>query len=270
LSSAAARLRWRIPELHFFQRVSSSNDVALRRAAEGAPAGTTVIADAQTAGRGQRGRGWSAVSGKSILMSVVLRGEGDAVDTSVMPVRVGLAAARALELAADVIALIKWPNDLVLPDGRKLGGILCQGTSGPDGNSIVAGIGINVLQSDHDFAGDLRTTAASVHTAGGRADRALLVAAILDALRPFRIAGPPLDAVTLQAILARDALRGHEITLDDRPAGRAHGIAPDGTLIVGDAANLRRVHSGTVRLALNPKQIQTATPTPFGRPENAP
>jgi BirA family biotin operon repressor/biotin-[acetyl-CoA-carboxylase] ligase len=112
-----------MPELLRFRAVHSTMDVLHDLAAEGAEAGTVVVADEQTGGRGSRGRGWRSPPG-GLWLSALYR-PGLAAGTELLSLRVGLAVAQAVEaLATGLRVSIKWPNDLLL-DGRKLGGILC-------------------------------------------------------------------------------------------------------------------------------------------------
>jgi BirA family biotin operon repressor/biotin-[acetyl-CoA-carboxylase] ligase len=254
--------QWRVPELHIFTIAASTNDVARERALARAPAGTTVIAESQSAGRGRAGRSWSDVHGKSVMLSVVMRSASEHVDPTVMPICVGRAVARAIEAVSHVPVFIKWPNDLVLATGAKLGGILCEGAMAHDASWLVAGIGINVLQEPHEFPLELQGTAVSLLAAGARVQRALLVGAILDALRPFQITPPPLDAKTLQEIAERDALRGHAVTVDGEVAGIATGIAADGTLQVSSPRGIRSIRNGTVRIAKTPSDASEALASP--------
>jgi BirA family biotin operon repressor/biotin-[acetyl-CoA-carboxylase] ligase len=266
---------WRLPELHIFAVTTSTNDVARERVLAGASAGTTVMAESQSAGRGRSGRPWSDVHGKSVMLSVVMRSAARHVDPTVMPIRVGLAVARAIEAVSHVRVLLKWPNDLVLATGAKLGGILCEGAVANDASWLVAGIGINALQEPHEFPPELQGTAVSLLAAGARVQRARLVGAMLDALRPFEIAPPPLDEGTLLEIAERDALRGHTVTLDGEIAGIASGIAADGTLLISAAHGMRSIRNGTVRVAkaLNNLSDVSASPTvtqPHAKTSHAP
>jgi BirA family biotin operon repressor/biotin-[acetyl-CoA-carboxylase] ligase len=168
-----------------------------------------------------------------------------------MPLRTGLAAARAIESVTNVRLLIKWPNDLVLRDARKVGGILCEGATAQAGPWLVAGIGINVHQSVSDFPPELRAEAASLRMAGAPVERPLLVRALLDALRPFAVVPPPLDGAFLEELAARDALAGQKITVDGEPAGIARAIGPDAALIIETPRGIRSIRNGTVRTIHN-------------------
>ena len=110
-------------------------------AAAGAPHGTVVVADAQTAGRGRLGRTWSSAPGENLLLSVVLR---PAVPVREAPL-LTLGAAAGVATALDV--RVKWPNDLVDDDGHKLGGFLAElETAGDRVAHVVLGLGLNVIQ----------------------------------------------------------------------------------------------------------------------------
>ncbi len=249
---AAWQRAWGVPHLTVLAATPSTNDIARALAARGATAGSVVIADEQTRGRGRGGRTWTAPPGSGLLLSVVLHveaGPDGPAEPTAAPIRVGIAAAAAVRAATGLDARVKWPNDLVLDPGGKLGGILCEATSGPGATHIVAGIGINVHQEPPDFPADLAAAAVSVRMAGGRADRAALAGALLQRLRPFRLPSGPLDDALLADWAALDVLAGQEITLDGARVGVAVGIAPDGALRVRGPTGERRILSGTVRPA---------------------
>lgn len=237
-----------MPELHLFQRVSSTNDVLRARSAAGAPAGTVAIADEQSAGRGQHGRSWEAPSGLSLLMSVLLRPRsGEALGAA--PIRAGLALARALEQTTGLDVQIKWPNDVLLA-GRKIAGVLCEATTISAGAAVVVGVGVNIGQGAADFSAGVAPIATSLRMAG-RADvrRGALAGAILFALiADSERAGDPLDTHELRAFAARDVLRGHPVTIDDRPAGSALGITSHGALRIQTPERVMHVHTGSARI----------------------
>jgi BirA family biotin operon repressor/biotin-[acetyl-CoA-carboxylase] ligase len=243
------RRAWRIPALHVFERVPSTNDVLRTEAARGAASGTSALAELQTAGRGQHGRRWEAGAGQSLLMSVLLR-TGSAQAPGAVPIRVGLAAAAGIEAACGVHVRLKWPNDLIV-GGHKLGGVLCEATTTGSSTSIVAGIGINVAQREEDFSQAVASIATSLRIAGAAdVQRSALAAAILERLLAAgdRIA-LALDAQELAAYSTRDALAGRAVEIDGRPAGTAVGISEQGELRVRNAAGLATVHTGRVRIA---------------------
>jgi BirA family transcriptional regulator, biotin operon repressor / biotin---[acetyl-CoA-carboxylase] ligase len=234
---------WNAPAVHLLARVGSTNDVARRLAEEGAAAGTVVVADVQGSGRGREGRSWHAPPGRALLLSVILRPPGP--PATALPLRVGLAAARGLERETGVPVGVKWPNDLVA-GGRKLGGILCEGSIGGAATFVIAGIGVNVLQEQAELEPSIRDSATSLRLLGRPASRGRLAGAILDELRRARTA-PHLSDDELAELAARDVLLGREITVDGEPAGTAAGIAPDGALRVRRDGALRLLRTGTVR-----------------------
>lgn len=229
--------------------MSSTNDVLRAEATRDAPGGTIAIAEVQTAGRGQHGRQWEGRQGQSLLMSVLLRLRV-APAPGTAPIRVGLAAAAAIEAVSDVRVQLKWPNDLVVA-GRKLGGVLCEASTTGSSTCIVAGIGINVGQRERDFSSGVRTTATSLWLAGRKqVRRSTLAGAILERLLPqMDSIAELLDPHELESFAARDALSGQTIEIDDTPAGTAAGLAPDGELRVHSDAGIATVHTGRVRIA---------------------
>lgn len=246
---------WRLPELHILSRVDSTNDIARRLADHGASAGTTVIAEEQTAGRGRLGRPWEAPFGKALLISFILRppGRRDGIRLpTAVPIHVGLAVARAIEHVTGIDTGLKWPNDILVPGAGKVAGILCEGSLGDaTAEYVIAGIGINVNQRLDELPADARGSATSLALVAGReVGRAALAGAVIDHVRAFaEHAGEALDDAALLAFARRDLLRGHEILVDGSPAGTARGILPDGALAVEIDGRRRIVRAGTVRLA---------------------
>jgi BirA family transcriptional regulator, biotin operon repressor / biotin---[acetyl-CoA-carboxylase] ligase len=275
------RAQWRVPELRVFDRIDSTNDVVRALAAAGAPAGSVVLAEVQTAGRGRFGRRWQAAAGSSLLLSVLLRPHARVGDVpGTIPLRTGLAAADAIEVAIGVRISLKWPNDLVIDGAGKLGGVLCEAVTAGDTWSIVAGIGINVRQRRDDWPPELRDSAISLDAASGAAtDRAQLAAALIDHLRPlFATPLAPLSAAELERFRSRDVLAGRTVVVEDEGAGKigpsaagvtpSHrvgtsvGIAPDGALLLRTSSGTERITTGTVRIACEPGQRSGLTSYP--------
>jgi BirA family biotin operon repressor/biotin-[acetyl-CoA-carboxylase] ligase len=126
------------------QSVPSVLDVAHDLGASGAPSGTLVLADEQTAGRGRQGRSWHSQPGAGVWMAMLLRPAAPP-EGGALAVRAGLAVLAALAAAAPELApRLKWPND-VMVGGRKAGGILCEARWSAERLGWVAiGIGLNV------------------------------------------------------------------------------------------------------------------------------
>lgn len=250
--AAAWRELWRLPALRLFSTVGSTNDIAAEVAVAGAPEGAVVLADEQTRGRGRRGRGWTSAPGASLSMSMVLRPRTSEA-AALLTLRLGLAAARALEIAAPLQVGLKWPNDLEL-DGRKVGGILCEAASAPGRlDYVVAGIGLNLRPPGDGWPTDIADRATSLEenaasTVNAPAVVAELVRQWLDVATHT---ATTLSQEELAAFQARDTLRGREVALDDRAAGVACGITAHGALRVHQDGRVIDVTAATVR-ALDP------------------
>ena len=155
LAHALDRVRPRLGPLGapvmFFSSIGSTNDVAAALAASGDAEGAVVVADAQSAGRGRRGRTWFSPPGSGLYVSVVLAPwrAREAADraTALLTIAAGVALAEAVERVSGLRAAIKWPNDLLV-GRRKLAGILAEGvarsTPGAGLQSVVLGYGVNV------------------------------------------------------------------------------------------------------------------------------
>jgi BirA family transcriptional regulator, biotin operon repressor / biotin---[acetyl-CoA-carboxylase] ligase len=211
----------------------STNERAKELAAAGAPHGTLVTADEQTAGRGRQGRAWTAPPGSAVLMSLVLRDLDESHE--LLP----LAAAVAVCEAVPVEAAVKWPND-VWVDGRKLAGILIEGR--PQEGWAVLGVGLNVTTDA--FPADLADTATSLRLAGVSATPAGVLDDLLASLSRWLDAQP--DAV-LSAWRARDALKGERVRWSDGE-GIADGLDDSGALRVETRNGPVTLDAGEVHL----------------------
>ncbi|MGH2987795.1 MAG: biotin--[acetyl-CoA-carboxylase] ligase, partial [Solirubrobacterales bacterium] len=160
------------PHLHL--RLTDSTNHRARELAEGgAPDGTVITSVAQSAGRGRRGRAWSAPAGGALLYSAILRPLGP--EQALLPLAVPVAVCEAVESLAPVACRIKWPNDVWIEE-RKVAGVLIEARP-PEW--AVIGIGVNVAIADDDFPGDLRWPATSVgHEATAEAMRAAVSASL--------------------------------------------------------------------------------------------
>ncbi|HVA24270.1 MAG TPA: biotin--[acetyl-CoA-carboxylase] ligase [Chloroflexota bacterium] len=248
--------------LHHYQRRESTQAVARQLADDGAPEGTVVIADEQTAGRGRLGNSFSSPPG-GLYLSLVLRPSLPASQAPVVGLALGLAVAESVQALTGLEAVLKWPND-VLIGGRKLSGVLIDlATSGERVRWAIAGVGVNVNVAS--FSGELRTTATSLfrelgHEIGIDALRAELLARfeghyvelLANGPRPLieRWAAAPnclgrivrISAGRPEPCLPRErALEGFE--------GVAEGLDRDGALLVRlRDGQLRRVIAAEVHL----------------------
>ena len=159
------------------KHLDSTNTRAKALAAAGAPEGTAVIADTQSAGRGRRGRTfYSPVGG--VYLSVILRPTSP-VDAGLITSCAAVAAARAIRKLCPLDVRIKWVNDLLI-GGKKVCGILAESGMTPDGavDAIVLGIGINVAATP--LPEELKSTVTSLEAEGFPVDRNRLIAALLE------------------------------------------------------------------------------------------
>ena len=230
------------PEVIRVINAPSTMDLAHAQAQLGVPHGTAIIAEQQSAGRGTRGRQWSAGLG-GLWLSVVTR--PDRIDAlEALSLRIGLALAALLERefpSLPAIAL-KWPNDLMLGEG-KLAGILCEARwSGGTCQWVVIGLGLNVANPLTDaLTGSATRLADWVQGADPVRLAGPCVATISEAAR----AAGPLSAAELNAFAARDYLTGRRVT--DPVAGTAAGITAAGALRVHtDLGPVREILGGVV------------------------
>lgn len=223
LDARAALSGTRFFEVHWLDEVGSTNRLAAEMARAGAPDGTVVGAEHQTAGRGRRGRTWESAPGSSLLVSVVRRPV-----PALVTLAAGVAAARACETVAGVAATLKWPNDILTGEG-KLGGILSERV----GDAVVVGLGLNV---------DWRTPRpAGAAALGPGADRGELLLAWLT--------GFDAPGDVLAGYRARCSTIGRRVRVqlpDGSVEGTAEGITDDGALVVdgreiiaGDVVHIR-------------------------------
>jgi len=232
------------------QSVTSTNDLARALAAQGAPAGTLVLAEEQTAGRGRLGRAWLAPQGTSLLFSLIFRPAllpGQAFRLAML---CSLAAARAMETMTALPIHLKWPNDLVLR-GQKLGGVLSESSlTGERLDFVVVGLGLNV-NLDVSTLPEIAATATSLSAALGRpVARLPLLQRILQEIE----AGYQ-DIAQGEALRAAWAARlstlGQmvRVTGGTEDAGLAEGVDADGALLLRRAdGTLGRITVGDVTL----------------------
>jgi BirA family biotin operon repressor/biotin-[acetyl-CoA-carboxylase] ligase len=246
--------------------VASTNDEAAALAVDGAPEGTTVLAEEQTAGRGRRGRTWHSPAGAGIYFSTVFRPTGTEIltrhgsgsATALLTVMSGVAVAEGIRQATGLDVAIKWPNDIVVETGvsvagqsrrRKLAGILAEAAvTGDLLQHVIVGIGINLREVRRPP--EIARHATSIERELGRAcERGPLVATIVATLAQWRrwtLAGD------LQAVLQRwrelsPSSRGARVEWEAQGSlrrGVTAGIDRTGALLIDMSEGRERVVAG--------------------------
>lgn len=223
--------------VEFHAEIASTNDRARAALSEPGGDGLAVVADLQTAGRGRRGRTWISPAGANLLFSVGWR-------PAIAPRLAGLlggSAALAVRdacatLVPDVGLAIRWPNDVVDRDGRKVAGLLVETAleSGELAEAVV-GIGVNVNWLPAEMPAEIGGSATSLQVLlGGPIDRVALLGSVLDEL-DAEIGALERGESPLPRLQAASWLDGREVEIDTGAAtiaGRVAGIADDGSLLL--------------------------------------
>lgn len=154
-------------DIRYFDSVTSTSDVIKDMAKMGAPEGTVVIADHQSAGRGRMGRSFMSPRGTGLYMSILLRPKLPASDALLITTAAAAAVAGAIEKHTGKPTAIKWVND-IYSDGKKVCGILTEGQALSDGSLdfAVLGIGVNLTLPEGGFGG-LKDIAGAIFDSAG-------------------------------------------------------------------------------------------------------
>jgi BirA family biotin operon repressor/biotin-[acetyl-CoA-carboxylase] ligase len=228
----------------------STNADAIEAAHRGDPEGLVVVAEQQSAGRGRRDRQWVSPPRAGLTLSVLLRpGRPDeargwapapTAAFSWLPLLVGVALREAVHRVAEVDATLKWPNDLLIKDG-KCAGILAEMA----GDAVVVGLGLNVSTRADELPETTGLPATSLRVAGApQLDREPLLRAVLrgvaDWYQGWREADGDAELCGLLAAYRRGCSTiGRDVRVllpgGGELAGRATSVDPDGRLVVRTA-----------------------------------
>ena len=242
---------WR-ERIQFFDTITSTNDVLKQLALQGAPEGTTLVADSQTGGRGRMGRTFLSPSGVGIYLSVLLRPNCKPTELMHLTCASATAACSAIEQTSGFRSGVKWTNDIVY-NKRKLAGILTELGLNQDGTTAYAiiGIGFNCNQQLRDFPPAIQDVAGSLKMVTGKeTDRALLAAKMIEAL--YQMNRELLsDRAGILARYRQDCITlGQEISLvrgDEIRHGKALDVDDNGALVVRyEDDTIEAVNSGEV------------------------
>ncbi|MGD9029105.1 MAG: biotin--[acetyl-CoA-carboxylase] ligase [Anaerolineae bacterium] len=251
---------WR--DVIYLAQVGSTNDAAKELASQGAPEGTVLVADEQTAGRGRRNRSWIAPPGTSLLCSILFRPDLLPTQANRLTMLCSLAAADAVEQLAGLSVLVKWPNDLIVQvqsshrssqEWRKLAGILTEtGLVGDELVFAIVGIGINVnIQPEtlHDLAP--RATSILAET-GVESDRWKLLSVLLEGVEK-RYGRLKAGENPRQEWASRLATLGQRVRVTTSRwvlNGMAEAVDEDGALLLRMAdGSMRHLLTGDVTLS---------------------
>jgi len=248
LARAGVRLGVFQHQLQWYEHVGSTNDIAMTAAADGAPEGMVVAANAQSSGRGRLGRVWASPPGAGLYVSLVLRPPREAMP--LITIAAGAAVAGGIEAATGLATSLKWPNDVYVGT-RKLAGILAEAGSSPLGEHVVVGCGINVQRAS--LPPDVAARATSIEGELGKpVDRGLL---LTECLAAFSDHYQTLQHGTYEAIVSAWRARatphmGRRVEWDEAGGvqqGIVHDIDARGALLVRADGRVVRVISGEVR-----------------------
>ena len=223
--------------LHLLESTLSTQVEAIKLAEEGAEAGTLVISDMQTNGRGRLGRNWFSPAGKGIWMSLVLRPELPVRFMPQLTLLTGVAVCSAIRKVTGVEAGLKWPND-ILVNGRKVCGILLEAAT--EDNKVrycIAGIGIDVNLSEQDYPEELRSVATSLKVESGTSvSRSRLIGEVMNELEArylqYENEGFAPILKEWEALSASLGQRVRSVTLNHVIEGTAVGLSDSGGLVV--------------------------------------
>ncbi|MCZ2806462.1 biotin--[acetyl-CoA-carboxylase] ligase [Modestobacter sp. VKM Ac-2983] len=229
--------------------VGSTNAELVARAAEGAAEGLVLVAEHQAAGRGRLDRTWVSPPRAGLTVSVLLRPDVPAARRAWLSLLTGVALAEAVGEVTGVRTSLKWPNDLLAADGRKLAGILAESS----GTAVVVGVGLNVSTRPDELP-DTGTSLELVRQEP--VDRAAVLLAFLRVLerryaRWAQVLGDPVPSGLAQDYLAWCSTVGSAVTVTMPDGSALDGVAEavdwDGRLVVRTDAGVLELASGDVR-----------------------
>lgn len=240
-------------QLDVLDECPSTNALLLDRSARGAPSGTAVACELQTAGRGRRGNRWVTGLGDALTFSLLWRFETSPAALGGLSLAVGVACVRALARLGSSGVKLKWPNDLEL-DGAKLGGILVEIGGETHGPCVaVIGIGINIRLPEATRRGlgqPVTDLAAPGVPLPARNDLlAKLLTSVPEAATTFARRGFAPFREEWQRSHAWQGQRVRVVVAERRAIdGVAAGVAEDGALLLETSRGLERFHAGEISL----------------------
>lgn len=240
--------------IHHFYSIDSTMSAAARLAAKGAPEGTLVVAEEQTAGRGRFGRHWHSERASGLYCTLVLRPSVAPAMAPVLTLLAGVAVAEVIQEASQIAVDLRWPNDVLINE-KKCAGILVEMTAEPLRVShVLIGIGINVNQ--RVIPAELIEEATSLLLQAGRTfSRLELLISVLKRLEHYynRFLDQGAAGIIERFEEISSYARGRRVRVTDGAkvvSGKTEGLTPEGILLVRRAdGQLEKVLSGQVRPA---------------------
>jgi BirA family biotin operon repressor/biotin-[acetyl-CoA-carboxylase] ligase len=242
---------WR--SLEVVEEIGSTNAELIGRARDpedgGAPEGTVLVAEHQVTGRGRLDRVWTSPPRAGLTVSFLLRPDVPAARKGWLPLLTGVALAESVAELTGVLPSLKWPNDLLAADGRKLAGILAEAS----GSAVVVGAGLNVSTTPDELPA---TGTSLTRITGGTVDRATVLLAFLRAVeRRYRrwveVLGDPVSSGLAQDYLAWSSTVGSRVAVSLPDGSTLEGVAQavdwDGRLVLATPSGTLELASGDVR-----------------------
>ncbi|WP_084786842.1 biotin--[acetyl-CoA-carboxylase] ligase [Bacillus tuaregi] len=241
--------------IHYEEKIDSTQKMALQLSLDGASEGTVVIAEEQTAGRGRMARTWFSPKYTGVWMSVILRPQLLPHKAPQLTLVTAVAVVQAIEELASIKPQIKWPNDILL-NGKKITGILTELQAESDRiNSVIIGIGMNVNQEQEMYPEELRSIATSLRIETGKSiNRAELIRLVLakleylydlylqEGFEPIKILWESY-AISIGKMITARMVQGDLY-------GKALGITDDGALMLEDeTGKVHLVYSADIELS---------------------
>jgi BirA family biotin operon repressor/biotin-[acetyl-CoA-carboxylase] ligase len=243
---------WRTLEVR--DRIGSTNAELAAAAAADAAEGRVLVAEHQDAGRGRLDRTWTSPPRAGLTVSLLVRPDVPAARRAWLSLLTGIALAEAVGGTTGVRTSLKWPNDLLAPDGAKLAGILAETVSSPaHPTAVVVGVGLNVTTRADELPGT--GTSLALQT-GGPVDRGAVLLGFLRAFErrylPWVAAlGDPVASGLARDYLAWCSTVGTAVTVTLPDGSTLDGVAEsvdwDGRLVVRTPGGVVELASGDVR-----------------------
>lgn len=259
LNLTSVRERFPLRLIQWHETIGSTMPEAVRLAAEGAPSGSVIGAEEQTAGHGRYNRVWHSEKGSGLYQSIVLRLSINPASLPVVTLALGLATQSAIARETGIACDLRWPNDVLIGD-LKCAGILVQ----LHGEAVVAGIGINVNQKS--FPPDLPATSVLLASGSPQSREALLIALLEEIDTHCEILVEQGTAPILGMFAQSSSyVSGRRVIVDDQLTGTTSGLTQDGFLLLrSDSGQEQIIHAGGVRMEGGPAGPRAAN----GHPTN--